>query len=127
MKIGDTIPVTIAGQEVCRATVKGMEDGTATLVVPATLVVMATRTELTVEQREPEGAEVLITGVDRVDNSSTDSSTDAAADAASEAPAENNAEEVPATNNNPAEANSEAPATAVEPAVETVSNDSAAE
>lgn len=65
MKIGDTVPVTIAGQEVARATVKGMEDGTATLVVPATLVVMATRTELTVDSPDDEGTEVLVTGVDR--------------------------------------------------------------
>ena len=62
MKVNDKIPVTIAGQQVAVATVKEMSEGTATLIVPATRVVMATRTELTVEEKENE-VEVLITGV----------------------------------------------------------------
>lgn len=67
MKIGDTIPVNIAGQTVANATVKEVGDGTATLVVPATLIVMATRTELSYETPapvEPE-RETIITGVDQ--------------------------------------------------------------
>ena len=113
MKIGDTIPVTIAGQEVCRATVKGMEDGTATLVVPATLVVMATRTELTVEQREPEGAEVVITGVDRVNNN---------AESDAEGSTENNVEETPETNNMSAHSSVEPAEAPSEPVVENISD-----
>lgn len=91
MKIGDKVPVTIAGQTVAQATIKETADGTATLVVPATLVVMATRTELAYEapNAEPE-RETIITGVDRasgeesapvsetpnIDNSEQDNSTD---------------------------------------------------
>lgn len=65
MKIGDTVPVTIAGQTVANASVKELADGTATLVVPATLVVMATRTELTVETPRESSTETVITGVDQ--------------------------------------------------------------
>lgn len=48
----------IAGQVVAQARITGLEDGKATLIIPATQVVMATRTELTVE--EPEAATVQI-------------------------------------------------------------------
>jgi hypothetical protein len=65
MKAGETVPVTIAGQVVAQATVKELGDGTATLVVPATLVVMATRTELTVETPRTSEVETIIMGVDR--------------------------------------------------------------
>lgn len=67
MKTNDTVPVYIAGQVVANATVKEVGDGTATLVVPATLVVMATRTELTVEtpKEDGSGTETIITGIDR--------------------------------------------------------------
>lgn len=65
MKIGDTVPVTIAGQVVANAAVKELSDGTATLVVPATLVVMATRTELTAPTPTQSGTETVITGVDQ--------------------------------------------------------------
>lgn len=67
MKVNDTVPVTIAGQTVANATVRELGDGTATLVVPATLVVMATRTELTVEAPvvDDTAPETIITGVDR--------------------------------------------------------------
>lgn len=61
MKINDTVPVLIAGQVVAQARITGLEDGKATLVVPATQVVMATRTELTVEQ-PTEGATVVVLG-----------------------------------------------------------------
>lgn len=65
MRAGETVPVTIAGQVVAQATVKELGDGTATLVVPATLVVMAVRTELAVEQPAESTSETVITGVDR--------------------------------------------------------------
>lgn len=65
MKQGETVPVTIAGQVVAQATVKELGEGTATLVVPATLVVMAVRTELAVEQPVESTSETVITGVDR--------------------------------------------------------------
>lgn len=67
MKVGDKVPVTIAGQVVAQASIKETGDGTATLVVPATLVVMATRTELAVETppEDTTGTETVITGVER--------------------------------------------------------------
>jgi hypothetical protein len=67
MKINDTVPVYIAGQVVAQANVKELGEGTATLVVPATLVVMATRTELTVEtpSHDDTRSETVITGVER--------------------------------------------------------------
>ena len=70
MKQGDKIPVTIAGQVVAQATVKELGDGTATLVVPGTLVVMAVRTEIAPETHEvaESSSETIITGVDRVNN-----------------------------------------------------------
>lgn len=70
MKLKDTVPVTIAGQEVAQAEIVEISDGQVTLIVPARRVVMATRTEIAFEQppapepAEPE-KEVLITGVDR--------------------------------------------------------------
>lgn len=65
MKINDKIPVTIGGQVVAQANVKEVSEGQVTLVVPATLVVMATRTELSVpEPVEPE-IETVITGVEQ--------------------------------------------------------------
>lgn len=46
MKVGDGVPVTIAGQQVAQATVKEMSDGVATLEFPATRVQMAYRVEI---------------------------------------------------------------------------------
>lgn len=69
MKVNDKVDVLIAGQVVAQATVKELGDGTATLVVPATLVVMATRTELTVEAPREQAVETVITGVDRAEAS----------------------------------------------------------
>lgn len=67
MKVGEQIPVTIAGQTVVMAEVRELGDGTATLIVPATRVVMATRTELTVETPnvDTSGSQTLITGVEQ--------------------------------------------------------------
>lgn len=59
MKINDTYPVMIAGQVVAQARITGLEDGKATLIIPATQVVMATRTELTVEEPEPASVQIL--------------------------------------------------------------------
>lgn len=59
MKINDTYPVMIAGQVVAQARITGLEDGKATLIIPATQVVMATRTELTVEEPEPATVQIL--------------------------------------------------------------------
>lgn len=67
MKTGDTVPVTVAGQVVAQAAVVELDKNTATLIVPATRVVMAVRTELAVEEPKEEGPSTLITGVDRVD------------------------------------------------------------
>ncbi len=57
MKVGDTVPVNIGAHTVAQATVKELGDGTATLIVPATLVVMGTRTELSDIPTQPSGAE----------------------------------------------------------------------
>jgi hypothetical protein len=46
MKVGDKIPVTVAGAEVAQAEVKEVGDGTVTFIVPAKRVVMSVRTEL---------------------------------------------------------------------------------
>lgn len=67
MKVGDKVPVTIAGQAVTQAEVREMGDGQAVLIVPATRVVMAVRTELAYEAPapvEPE-KETIITGVEQ--------------------------------------------------------------
>lgn len=65
MKQGDKVPVTIAGQVVAQATVKELGDGTVTLVVPGTLVVMAVRTEIAPPTAAAVEGETVITGVDR--------------------------------------------------------------
>lgn len=46
MKVGDKIPVTVAGAEVTQAEIKEVGDGTVTFIVPAKRVVMSVRTEL---------------------------------------------------------------------------------
>jgi len=115
MKIGDKIPVTIAGQTVAQAAVKEVGDGTVTLVVPATLVVMATRTELAHDAPSEPETETVITGVDRasgeesapvgetpnIDNSTTEDTVSTS---------DNNgvvAEDVPAAESAPTEPTSE--------------------
>lgn len=49
MNVGDKVSVSIQGIEIAKAEVKEVSDGTATLIVPATRVVMATKTELAPE------------------------------------------------------------------------------
>ena len=74
MKQGDKFPVTIAGQTVAEAVVREVGDGQVTLVVPGTIVVMATQTNIAPEATIPENSapvegsnkETIITGVDRV-------------------------------------------------------------
>ena len=47
MQVGDTVPVMIAGDVVCQAKIVSMEEGVATLIVPATQVRMSYVTQLT--------------------------------------------------------------------------------
>ena len=68
MKIGDIFPVTIAGQTVANAKVVELDKDSATLIVPATKVVMAIRTEFASPEPVEPNKEVIITGVDRVDS-----------------------------------------------------------
>ena len=60
MKVGEKYPVEIAGQIVAYAQIKELGEGTATLIVPATQVVMATRTELTYETPAEPSKQVII-------------------------------------------------------------------
>jgi len=67
MKVNETVPVLIAGQQVAVATVKEIGEGTVTLIVPGTVVVMATRTEIsTPPTPEPSGNQhILLDEVER--------------------------------------------------------------
>jgi len=68
MNVGDKVSVTIQGIEVAQAEVKEVGDGTATLIVPATRVVMATKTELAPEvtpTADTSGTETVIDEVVR--------------------------------------------------------------
>lgn len=69
MKVGDLIPVNIAGDVVAQAKITNMEDGVATLEFPATRVQMSYVTQLTTEAPAPvePAKQTIITGVDRVD------------------------------------------------------------
>ncbi len=62
MKIGETVPVTIAGQVVAQAEITELGDGRATLKVPGTWVVMATKTELTDDKRDVGGVSTVVIG-----------------------------------------------------------------
>lgn len=95
MKINDTYPVMIAGQVVAQAKITGLEDGKATLIIPATQVVMATRTELTTEE-PTEGATIQIIGEQQTDDAPVEPVVQAAADSAvGEAPVVESAEAAP--------------------------------
>lgn len=65
MKIGDKVPVNIGSHVVAQATVKELGDGTATLIVPATLVVMGTRTELSDLPEQEKSTEVILDAPER--------------------------------------------------------------
>lgn len=73
MKKGDKVPVTIAGDVAAQAVVESVDMDTrqATLVIPATRVIMALRVEIDsapqVAETEP-AKQTIITGVDRVDS-----------------------------------------------------------
>jgi hypothetical protein len=71
MNVGDKVEVLIEGSTVAYAEVKEVGDGTATLIVPATRVVMAVRTELAPEVGPVggEGAQTIIDEVVRTDAS----------------------------------------------------------
>lgn len=67
MKVGDKVEVRIGSHVVAQAEVKELGDGTATLIIPGTKVVMGTRTDLTdLPQNEVTGGgDHQILGVDR--------------------------------------------------------------
>lgn len=67
MKIGDKVPVQIGPHQVAMAEVKEIDakESTATLVVPATLVVMGYRTELTDLPTVEPTTETVVLGVDK--------------------------------------------------------------
>lgn len=117
MKVGDNVPVTLAGQVVAQATVKEMGSDTATLVVPATLVVMGIRTELGDLPVDNTGTEVIIDEVTRVEDNTAAPAPEAVVEEAAPAepapaaqpPVEINAPESVETNNTAVE---EAPAPA---------------
>lgn len=72
MKVNDKVPVTIGGQVVAQANIKEVGDGQVTLVVPATLVVMATRTELSAPEPVEVETETIITGVETPETTSSE-------------------------------------------------------
>lgn len=65
MNVGDTVPVTIAGQVVAQAKVVELDNQAVTLIVPATQVVMGVKTELDTAPVESEGPSVIIDDVER--------------------------------------------------------------
>lgn len=65
MKVGETVPVSIAGETVAQAKVVEMSNETVTLIVPATQVVMAVKTELDTAPVESEGPKVIVESVER--------------------------------------------------------------
>lgn len=76
MKVGDKVPVQIGPHTVAQATVKELGDGTATLLVPGTLVVMGTRTTLDdLPETQTNDVETLIVGVDRASGGPEESTT----------------------------------------------------
>lgn len=78
MKVGDSVPVALAGHVVAQAKVKELSDGKAVLIIPATQVTMAVRTELDAAPVEPKETETVITGVDRAGAESDTAAQDAA-------------------------------------------------
>ena len=75
MNVGDKVAVSIQGHEVVQAEVKEVSDGTATLIIPATRVVMAVKTELAPEvtaAADTSGTEHIVDEVVRVVPEATD-------------------------------------------------------
>lgn len=62
VKVGDQLVVSMEGLSVCYATVEEVHNGTATIMIPATRVVMGLRTTLT--DLEPEVEQAMLGGVD---------------------------------------------------------------
>lgn len=60
MKIGDRLSVTMEGFEVAEAIIEDIDDGKATLFIPATRVVMGVATSLT--DLPEEGSERILSG-----------------------------------------------------------------
>lgn len=76
MKVSDRFPVTLAGQTVAQAEVIEIDQGTVTLLIPGTKVVMETRTELAAPTPVEPESETIITGVDGpADNSAEPAAT----------------------------------------------------
>jgi hypothetical protein len=75
---------------VAQAKVKELSDGKAVLIIPATQVTMAVRTELDAAPAEPKETETVITGVDRAgaenDTAAQDAATAEAVSQVTEAP-----------------------------------------
>lgn len=72
MKVGDTVAVNIGASTVANAKIVELGDGTATLVIPATKVVMAVRTELDTTPVAPsQGNEHAILGIETRENQVT--------------------------------------------------------
>lgn len=72
MKIGDTVPVTIAGHVVAQAQIKELADGTATLIVPATRVLMGVSTSLTDIPSNAPTHEVMVDSVEQKPSATVD-------------------------------------------------------
>lgn len=70
MNVGEKVDVTISGAVVAQAEVKEVGDGTATLIVPATRVVMAVKTQLAPEvgPSNESGTQTIVDEVVRATN-----------------------------------------------------------
>lgn len=77
MNVGEKVDVLIGGSVVAQAEVKEVGDGTATLIVPATRVVMAVRTELAPEVG-PDNSSGTQTIIDEVVRTPVENAGDAA-------------------------------------------------
>lgn len=69
MKRGDKFPVSVRGVDVGYAEVIAVGDGTVTLLIPAQQAVVAFRMELEQPKAAEPATETIITGVDRVSES----------------------------------------------------------
>lgn len=80
MKVGEAIPVSIAGQTVAQAKITHMEEGKVTLVVPGTIVVMATRTQIDTPEPVEPVKETIVTGVERTSNDTSAETSETSSD-----------------------------------------------
>ena len=77
MKRGDKFPVTIEGHVVAMASVRDIEDGKATLVIPTTVAIFGVRTSLTdlPGSATEDKTQTIIDGVERTNAEVTNEST----------------------------------------------------